>query len=184
MAIGLILGCDQEKPTMQEYPEENIRVIELDPQPRVRPEKELTASTNELSQYDCDLNWILFDFNSFDLNMDAKVELQKVASILKENNNFKARIRAYTDSKGSVDYNKKLSDKRAMQAKMYLLDQYVPEKKISAASFADANPIAENTEDDTGRKYNRRIELFIIDELGNTVCRSHPPRIPRDLRPN
>ena len=161
---------------------DNIRVIELDPAPVEVPSLELSATREELSSYDCDLDWILFDFNSSELNNDAKFELQKVALIIEQNSNFKARLRAFTDNKGSVEYNKKLSARRAQAAKDYLIKEGIREKNISTDAYADDRPIAKNTEDDTGRKYNRRIELFILDQLNNTVCRSHAPTVPKSLK--
>ncbi len=178
---GLILySCDQVQSTP--YDDENIRVIEFDYEPKEIPEYELNATTEELSEFDCDLNWILFDFNSSDLTNEAKIELEKVALIIDQNNTFKARLRAFTDSKGSVEYNEKLSRRRALSAKQYLMQEGIPAQNISIDSYADAKPIAKNTEDDTGRKYNRRIELFVLDRLNNTVCRSHPPKVPKELK--
>lgn len=178
----LFISCSEEQKEVTE--EENIRVIELDRTVTRSANAELTAVTEELSDYDCDLNWILFDFNSSELSNNAKLELEKVALIIEQNESFKARIRAFTDSKGSYDYNKKLSSSRAQSARAYLISEGINPENISIDGFADATPIAINTEDDTGRKYNRRIELFVLDKLNNTVCRSHPPRVPRNLKTN
>ena len=181
IAIALIaFSCTPAQKEVIE--DDNIRVIEFQFEPRSSSKIELKATTEELSDYDCDLNWVLFDFNSYELTNEAMLELEKMALLIDQNSNFKARIRAFTDSKGSFDYNMKLSARRAMSAKNYLLSEGVPEKNISIDGFADSKPIAINTEDDTGRKYNRRIELFVLDKLNNTVCRSHPPKIPKALK--
>lgn len=184
LTIFLLPSCKKEEAKESKPQYDNVRVIELDPVINSTESKELSAVTDELSKYDCDLNWVLFDFNSAEINLDGKVELQKIANILKENNKFKARLRAFTDSRGSDEFNKKLSDKRALAARDYLLRLGVNPDKIKAASFSEASPIAINTEDDTGRRFNRRIELFILDELGNTVCRSHAPKVPGSLKAN
>jgi outer membrane protein OmpA-like peptidoglycan-associated protein len=172
-------SCRIEKPEVLEDP--NIRVIELEPE-QTNADIELNATREELSRYDCDLNWILFDYNSYELSNTAKLELEKVALIIEQNDNFKARIRAFTDSKGRPEYNEKLSARRANEAKQYLISEGISPKNISVDSYAEDRPIAINTEDDTGRKYNRRIELFVLDKLNNTVCRSHPPKIPNSLK--
>lgn len=176
-------GCI-EKPKEMIIDDSNVRVIELDHRAPKASDTELDATTAELSEYDCDLNWILFDFNSFELTNTAKLELEKIALILDQNDRFKARLRAFTDNIGSYESNKKLSSQRAEIAKQYLISEGVLEKNISIDGFSDAKPIAINTKDDTGRKYNRRIELFILDRLNNTVCRSHPPEIPKALKVN
>lgn len=180
MCIFVFISCDINQKQLISDP--NIRVIELDLETPDVPSLELNATREELSRYDCDLNWILFDYNSYSLSNTAKLELEKVALIIEQNDNFKARIRAFTDSKGRREYNEKLSARRANEAKQYLISEGVSEKNISIDAYADARPIAINTEDDTGRKYNRRIELFVLDNLNNTVCRSHPPEIPKSLK--
>lgn len=174
-----VLSCKIEKPKVLE--DSNIRVIELEPE-RTNADIELNATREELSRYDCDLNWILFDYNSDQLSNSAKLELEKAALIIVQNKNFKARIRAYTDSKGRKEYNEELSARRANQARQYLISEGVSPRNISIDAYAEAKPIAINTEDDTGRRYNRRIELFVLDKLNNTVCRSHPPKIPNSLK--
>ena len=54
---------------------------------------------------DCDLNWIFFDYDKYDIRSDAKDELQTLADILKKNSDFTAEISAYTDAKGTDEYN-------------------------------------------------------------------------------
>ncbi|MBK7700344.1 MAG: OmpA family protein [Saprospiraceae bacterium] len=65
----------------------------------------------------CDLNWILFDFDKFDIKSDANGELTLMAKILKENPTYKGVLKAFTDSKGNDDYNQRLSANRAQAAK-------------------------------------------------------------------
>lgn len=181
IVIMAFSSCELEQ-QQQIIDDSNIRVIELDREPRDVPAFELNANREELLDYDCDLNWILFDYNSYELTNNAKLELEKVAMIITQNSNFKARIRAFTDSKGRPEYNQKLSRKRAERAKDYLMYNGIPENNISIDAYSEAKPIAVNTEDDSGRKFNRRIELFVLDKLNNTVCRSHPPKIPEALK--
>lgn len=179
--LGLIItSCNMQPERIID--DKNIRVIQLDPGPLNATDYVLNANREELTRYDCDLNWILFGYNSDELSRTAKLELEKAALIILENDNFKARIRAFTDSKGRKEYNEKLSARRALSAKNYLISEGIDAKNISIDGYADAKPIALNTEDDTGRQFNRRIELFVLDKLNNTVCRSHPPEIPKSLK--
>ncbi len=164
------------------FDDPNIRVIELEREVPEVTDLELKANREELVDFDCDVDWILFGYNSSQLTETAKFELNKVSKVLNKNNKFKARIRAYTDSKGRPEYNQKLSRRRALSAKKYLMSKGVYENNISIDAYSEAKPIAKNTEDDSGRKFNRRIELFVLDKLNNTVCRSHPPEIPETLK--
>jgi len=71
---------------------------------------------------------------------------------------FTILIEGHTDSVGTEKYNEALSGKRAMAAKQFLLDQGIPEDRISTSSFGYAMPAATN-ETEWGRSENRRDEF-------------------------
>ncbi len=54
-----------------------------------------------------------FDFDSYQLNQNAVRELDKLTDFLKKETDWKVEVVGYADSKGDVDYNKILSEKRA-----------------------------------------------------------------------
>ncbi|RLD47607.1 MAG: hypothetical protein DRI94_13760, partial [Bacteroidetes bacterium] len=63
-------------------------------------------------------NLILFDFDKYNLSAKAKTAIDKIIENVAKNK--KITIFAYTDSKGSVQYNKILSKQRAEAVKKYL----------------------------------------------------------------
>lgn len=108
-------------------------------------------------------------------------ELKPVLKFLVANENVKIKIKSYTDSRGSLEYNlKKLSVKRAEASKAYLIKKGVKESQIiSAEGFGETNPvisdeeieklITEKEKDDAHQK-NRR-SIFIIDyAIGFKEC--------------
>ena len=75
-------------------------------------------------------NLILFDFDKYNLTAKAKTAIDKtVANITKDK---KITIHAYTDSKGSNQYNKILSKKRAETVKKYLIQKGYSVNNITA----------------------------------------------------
>jgi outer membrane protein OmpA-like peptidoglycan-associated protein/uncharacterized protein YegP (UPF0339 family) len=140
-----------------------------------------TAST-AATPPSCDLNWILFDFDKADIRSDANAELQTMSRILKENPSYKGVLRAFTDAKGSDDYNQRLSNRRAENAKNALISMGIDASRLSATANSESDPIAENTDDDSGRKYNRRVELYIQDANGKDICKSIAPEVPSSLK--
>jgi outer membrane protein OmpA-like peptidoglycan-associated protein/uncharacterized protein YegP (UPF0339 family) len=130
----------------------------------------------------CDLQWILFDFDRYEIRSDARTELDEMAGILKTNADYTAVLSAHTDAKGSDDYNQKLSQNRANAAKDVLVGLGIDANRIQTVASSKANPIASNTADDSGRKFNRRVELFVKDKAGKDVCTSNPPAIPDNLK--
>ena len=100
-------------------------------------------------------------------------ELKPVLEFLIVNQDVKIKIKSYTDSRGSAEYNlKDLSVKRAEAAKAYLIKKGVKESQIiSAEGFGETNPVISDEEikklstekemEDAHQK-NRR-SIFIID---------------------
>lgn len=131
---------------------------------------------------DCDLNWILFDFDRADISSAATVELTTMANILKKEEGYTGLLVAHTDARGSNGYNDNLSRERAMAAKNALVGMGIEASRITTRASSENQPIATNTEDDSGRQYNRRVELHVMDKDGKEICTSIPPTVPDDLK--
>jgi OmpA-OmpF porin, OOP family len=69
-------------------------------------------------------------------------------------------VRGYTDSRGSADYNLKLSQRRAESVMQYLQSHGLS-NQISAKGFGKEDPIADNATKD-GQLANRRVTLHIV----------------------
>jgi outer membrane protein OmpA-like peptidoglycan-associated protein len=75
--------------------------------------------------------------------------------------NLKIEISGHTDSKGSADYNKKLSERRAKAVVDYLVAKGVSSDRLRYAGYGMDRPLVSN-DDETGRQLNRRTEFEII----------------------
>jgi len=64
---------------------------------------------------------IYFDYDSREIKNKSREKLDKVANILVENRDFNMVLTGYTDSKGNYEYNKYLSEQRAVVVKNYLV---------------------------------------------------------------
>jgi outer membrane protein OmpA-like peptidoglycan-associated protein/uncharacterized protein YegP (UPF0339 family) len=133
---------------------------------------------------DCNLNWILFDFDKAAIRADANKELEDMAKILKDNKDYVGVLRAHTDAIGSSAYNDGLSNRRATNAKAVLVKLGIDGDRLKTSASGKNEAYAKNTNDDTGRKFNRRVELFIQDKNGKEVCKSIPPSVSADLKAN
>ena len=69
---------------------------------------------------------IPFEYNSDKLTPDAIFILRRLGAALKNPQlaNYRFKLAGHTDSKGSVDYNQKLSERRAIAVRDYLIFQY------------------------------------------------------------
>lgn len=69
----------------------------------------------------------------------------------------------YTDSKGSQNYNKELSLRRAKAVRAYLIRKGCDPAKVKVKGYGAANPISTNDTDE-GRAKNRRCEIRLNED--------------------
>jgi outer membrane protein OmpA-like peptidoglycan-associated protein len=111
-----------------------------------------------------------FDFDKSDIREADMPELQKAIDFVKKYPGSKVKLEGYTDSKGTEEYNQKLSERRAGAVEQYLIKEgAVESSKISAEGYGEANPIAPNKTPDgkdnpEGRAQNRRVEILIMSD--------------------
>ncbi|PSR57496.1 OmpA family protein [Adhaeribacter arboris] len=74
------------------------------------------------------------------------------------NEKYALSLRGHADSIGSYVGNWKLSDKRAMEVKEYLVSKGVEENRIVTTPYGSTVPIATNKTAE-GRQKNRRVEV-------------------------
>jgi len=104
---------------------------------------------------------ITFVTAGHDLNAEFYAVLDSVILVLQEFDKTVIVVSGHTDSKGSVDYNQALSERRADSVAEYLLDQGVVVARLETIGFGEANPIADNATAE-GRSLNRRVELSLL----------------------
>ncbi|NJN34878.1 MAG: OmpA family protein [Saprospiraceae bacterium] len=157
-------------------------VIEAPVTPAPTPAPEVTTTPVAPAAPSCNLNWILFDFDKSFLTAAAKSELDEMAKILKDNKEYMGVLSAHTDSRGSDGYNEALSNRRSAEAKKYLLAKGIEAARLKTTASGEGRPHARNTDDDRGRQFNRRVELYIQDKTGKDVCESIAPVVPDDVK--
>jgi OOP family OmpA-OmpF porin len=106
------------------------------------------------------LNNVFFDFDKWDLRPESFVELDRVVKLMNENPAIEIEMSAHTDSKGSDEYNFKLSDNRARSVMEYIISKGIASTRITSKGYGETVPVATN-ETDEGRQLNRRVEFKI-----------------------
>ena len=84
--------------------------------------------------------------------------LESVAVVLDEFDQTYVDVIGHTDSKGSREYNQRLSEKRAQSVASYFESREVISERVMADGMGEANPIAPN-DTSAGRAQNRRVEI-------------------------
>lgn len=103
---------------------------------------------------------ILFGFDKSNLSNEAKSNLDKLVTIMKDYEDTNIEVQGHTDSKGSEAYNKNLSEQRATAVSLYLMEKGVKDFRLTINGFGELLPKYINTTEE-GRLLNRRVEFLI-----------------------
>ena len=75
---------------------------------------------------------IYFTFNSIDIQQNEETKLNAILKTLKENPNMKVTVTGWSDTKGSVAVNKRISRQRAEAVKTWLVKNGIEANRITA----------------------------------------------------
>jgi outer membrane protein OmpA-like peptidoglycan-associated protein/tetratricopeptide (TPR) repeat protein len=106
---------------------------------------------------------IFFDFDKATIKPESANELDRLIKLLTENPTIKIELGSHTDSKGSDEYNMKLSDNRSKSVVEYLIAHGIPADRLTSKGYGETKPIDTNDTDE-GRQNNRRTEFKITSK--------------------
>ncbi|MBP8033258.1 MAG: OmpA family protein, partial [Bacteroidia bacterium] len=106
---------------------------------------------------------IFFDFDKATIRSESANELDRLIKLLTENPTLKIELGSHTDSKGSDDYNQKLSQSRSQSVVTYLIGKGIASDRLVAKGYGETVPVATN-DTDAGRQENRRTEFKILSK--------------------
>jgi len=109
------------------------------------------------------LGKVQFEYNSAQLTSQAKEVLRRVAEALEsgELQSYKYQIEGHTDSRGSADYNKLLSERRAEAVKTFLAQAGVKPSRLIAVGKGEEVPYDKEHPDSS---VNRRVEVVNLGQ--------------------
>jgi peptidoglycan-associated lipoprotein len=96
-----------------------------------------------------------FDYDSSTINSATRKDLASNGDWIKKNGNTTVQIEGHCDSRGSVEYNLALGERRAKAVKNYLTSLGIESKRLTIISFGEEKPIAQGDTEDAYAK-NRR----------------------------
>ena len=106
---------------------------------------------------------IFFDFDKATIRSESASELDRLVKLLVDNPTLKIELGSHTDSKGSDDYNQKLSQSRSQSVVNYLISKNISTDRLVAKGYGETIPIATN-DTEAGRQENRRTEFKILSK--------------------
>jgi OOP family OmpA-OmpF porin len=104
------------------------------------------------------LRGVLFDFDKATLTQVARDSLARAARYLKEHPDARVEVSGHTDTRGTDEYNQKLSERRANAVKAHLVSQGIAANRITTKGLGETEPVADNGTEQ-GRAQNRRVVI-------------------------
>jgi len=105
---------------------------------------------------------VQFKFDSYELTPETKESLDRLASQIKDRENFILEIQGFADWIGNEAYNNRLTQKRADAARRYLAEQHnIALFRMHVLGFGQMRPVADNKTRE-GRAENRRVEIRLL----------------------
>lgn len=104
------------------------------------------------------LEGVNFDFDKSAIRQEDLDDIDKDVASLESWGNVNIEVAGHTDSRGSDEYNTKLSQRRVEAVRNYLVSKGIAADRLSAKGYGESQPVADNATDE-GRFKNRRVEL-------------------------
>jgi OOP family OmpA-OmpF porin len=131
----------------------------LDPVASLPSPEECVASINRTINE----SKITFAPGSVEIEASAGGTIDRIADLLRDCAEVPMEIGGHTDSQGSEELNKALSQQRANSVLNALLARRILTSNLTAYGYGEEQPIADNDTEE-GREANRRIEFRLLTE--------------------
>jgi outer membrane protein OmpA-like peptidoglycan-associated protein len=158
IAVSLVAA----ESTLAQVPSTEDVVKALVPAKKLRGPRGLTVQSEDKAP-SIDL-YIPFEYNSDKLTTEAMLTLKRLGAALKDTrlSNYRFKIAGHTDSKGSAEYNQKLSERRAEAVRNYLVFQYdIEPDRIETVGFGKTQLLDLSKPEDG---INRRVQVINVGE--------------------
>jgi len=142
---------------------------------RDRIEQALARDTRDLEEAEAGVATldaeVLFEDDGAELGTEGRDALEPIVDELRGRGQV-AVIAGFTDSRGTTEHNRELSQRRADAVLAFLAAEGVPRASMITDARGDAAPVAPNDTEE-GRSLNRRVEISIYPTATGSL---HPAR--------
>jgi outer membrane protein OmpA-like peptidoglycan-associated protein len=115
---------------------------------------------------------ISFKVGSAKLDEKGTADLDALATGLANQKGYVLEVQGFTDSQGSANANKALSQRRADVVQTYLVEHYnIPLYRVRMIGLGTDKPVAGNNTR-AGRAQNRRVEVRLLTNGGNKMTKA------------
>lgn len=118
-----------------------------------------------------ELKDVYYDLDKYALADSSYENLDKIVEMMKNNPTIRLEISSHTDSRGTDEYNQRLSNNRAQTCVDYLLSKGIPEESLVAKGYGEFKLLISDAdmegltdeEQEAAHQKNRRTEFKVIE---------------------
>jgi peptidoglycan-associated lipoprotein len=160
--IEQVSGSDYRAPQQNSQSQNNASSPEMLSQPIELPPPQSSSfqdgSTESDAQKGLGAEDIYFNFDEFAISPEGKKILATKAAYLKAHPQLKVMIEGHCDERGTTEYNLALGEKRAGEARNFLIFLGIDANRLSVISYGKEKPASSGHDEDAWAK-NRRVHL-------------------------
>lgn len=129
---------------------------------------------NKIPDSEIEIEGIEYDFDKATLRPKSKENLDKIVDLLNLNDNLSIMINSHTDSRGSDEYNLRLSQSRAQSCVDYLISKGIKKERLIAKGWGETDPlikqdaidqmVPKSEEFEAAHQKNRRTAFKVVGE--------------------
>lgn len=129
---------------------------------RAQAERDAEARRAALVQKATELNLqnIYFDYDKSSIREDAREILKANAEIFTQKTDEGIVVEGHCDERGTAEYNMALGERRAQEAKRYLINLGISEARIETVSYGEEQPLDNESSEEAWSK-NRRAQFLL-----------------------
>jgi len=118
------------------------------------------AAKNAAALADLNIQNIYFDYDKSNIRPDAREILKANAEIFTKNSSASIVVEGYCDERGTAEYNMALGERRAQEAKQYLVNLGINVSRIETISYGEERPLDSRSIEEAWAQ-NRRAQFLL-----------------------
>ncbi len=122
--------------------------------------REAAAKRNAAALAALNIQNIYFDFDKSNIRPDAREILKANSEIFLKNSDSKIVIEGHCDERGTAEYNMALGERRAQEAKQYLINLGIDASRMQTISYGKEKPLDTRSTEEAW-SINRRAQFVL-----------------------
>jgi peptidoglycan-associated lipoprotein len=149
--LALFSGCAENKSVVSEGTSQEQKAPAT---------QEQTAKAEATTPAEASLSDINFDYDKSNIRPDAREIMKVNADIFLKNKTSKITIEGHCDERGTSEYNMALGERRAQEAKKYLVNLGIDAARMKTISYGEERPLDPGQNEEAWAK-NRRAHFVV-----------------------